>query len=70
MDPCLLISVKVDCYVDTNFAIIWNAEDNPDPYCVNQEQDMLFALVDLLLFGEENYRLVSQTPQWKPNTLR
>ena len=34
MDPCLFISVKFDYYVDTDFASLWNAEDNQDPHCM------------------------------------
>ena len=35
MNPCLFISaVTVGCYVDTDFAIIWIAEDDPYPDCV------------------------------------
>jgi len=34
MDPCLFISVHFNYYVDTDFASLWNAEDNQDPHCM------------------------------------
>jgi len=50
MDPCLFISVKFNYYVDTDFASLWNAEDNQDPHCIKSRTYMSFVLIGSPIF--------------------
>jgi len=43
--------LTIDCYVDADFAGLWNREDHNDENCVNAEPDMCYALSNALLFG-------------------
>jgi hypothetical protein len=37
-------NIKIDCYVDADFAGLWNSEDNQDPHCVRSRTGYVICI--------------------------
>jgi len=44
MRPDVNHMLKIDCYVDADFAGLWNSEDEQDPYCVKSRTGYVISV--------------------------
>jgi len=69
INPCLLISAAVDCYVDTDFAIIWIAEDDPDPDCVKSRARYVICISGSPIVWSSKLQSLITNSTMEPNTI-
>ena len=58
-------SLQIDCYVDADFAGLWNHEDTIDPTSVRSCSGFLLLLAAVLYLGCQSYKMKQLCLPWK-----
>ena len=59
--------LTIDCYVDADFAGLWNQEDHNDDNCVKSRTGYVYALAVVQFFGLLGFKMELHLAQWNRN---
>ena len=61
--------LKIDCYVDADFAELWNSEDKQDPHCVKSRTGYVINVGGSPIVWSSKLQTLIVSSTWRQNTL-